>query len=247
MSIYLFPKNFCHKIDALLRTFWWGANDNGNCLNLKSWDVLCSPKSVGGMGFRRLFDLNFALMAKLAWNICIDDDAIWISILKAKYMRGINFLADNLHHSDSSWIWLDLIKCRDLIVGGALYQVSSNSDILIWKDPWIPSIKNFHPDINSCSNTLSLSLVNNLIDNRSNNWDLNILKATFPSDIVKEICKIQISFDVRPKHLIWSPSKSGIFSSKSAYIFSQSNRFYPVNPPARFKWSLIWSSRLHNS
>ncbi|KAL3631535.1 hypothetical protein CASFOL_024519 [Castilleja foliolosa] len=77
-------------------------------------------------------------------------------------------------------------------------------------------------------------------------WNAQTLGNTFPQDIVKDILKIQISQDDRAKTLIWSPSKSGIFSIKSVYLSSQDSRFYPPNPNITFNWKKLWSSCLHN-
>lgn len=80
MSITLFPKSLCQIMDANLRKFWWGVNDNGNSLMLKCWDSICSPKSCGGLGFRRMHDLNIALVSKLAWFVASGSKDIFWSI-----------------------------------------------------------------------------------------------------------------------------------------------------------------------
>ncbi|PON44065.1 hypothetical protein PanWU01x14_270010 [Parasponia andersonii] len=55
----------CNKIDSLFRRFWWGSNNKGNSkLCLKTWDSICSPKSVGSLGIRRTVDINCDLIGK---------------------------------------------------------------------------------------------------------------------------------------------------------------------------------------
>ncbi|KAL3625781.1 hypothetical protein CASFOL_030310 [Castilleja foliolosa] len=167
MSVSLFPKELCHKLDSLFKRFWWGSNKNGNSLMLKSWDALCSPKAVGGMGFRRMEDLNIALVSKLAWMVCSNKDTLWVKLLYSKYMRGKSFLSDNLNSPGCSWTWKDIVSCKNLIKKGALYPINLNSNVLIWSEPWIPTIPDFTP--------------------------LDTLNALFPLNIVQEILKIQIS------------------------------------------------------
>lgn len=247
MTVSLFPKGLCLKIDAKLRKFWWGENANGNSLMLKCWDSICLPKSCGGLGFRRMFDLNFALLSKLAWSVASDKDILWVKILRSKYLRGKFFLSDDLSFYNSSWLWKDFSNCRDLICKGALFHVYVNSDILIWKEPWIPTIPNFIPlNTNTNPNSLSLNLVKDLIDTRSFSWNLETLKTTFTAQVVKETSKIQISPLDRPKSLFWCPSLSGNFSSKSAYLTSQSLRLSPSTHNRPFNWNLLWNSKLHN-
>lgn len=98
-------------------------------------------------------------------------------------------------------------------------------DILMWKDPWVPTLDKFilnfdHPNPNSHS----LNLVADLIDSRTSSWNLDVLNETLSHDNVNEIIKIQISALVKPKTLLWSPSMSGKFFSKNAYHVFQSNR-----------------------
>uniref|UniRef100_A0A803Q136 Reverse transcriptase domain-containing protein n=1 Tax=Cannabis sativa TaxID=3483 RepID=A0A803Q136_CANSA len=73
MAICMIPKSICTKIDSILAQFWWkGQNDdnlNRRYLALKCWSELCQPKRNGGLGIRRLHDMNMALLAKLAWHM----------------------------------------------------------------------------------------------------------------------------------------------------------------------------------
>lgn len=158
---------------------------------LKCWDSICSPKSNGGLGFRRLHDSNKALISKLAWCIASNKELLWVQLIKSKYLRGKSFLLDDLSFHDSSWIWTDIKNSRDLIVRGAVFHVSLNSDVLIWKDSWIPSLSNFTPHIDLVNpNNLNFNLVRSLIHSSSCTWNISVLNAIFPSDVANEIKKI---------------------------------------------------------
>lgn len=159
------------------------------------------------------------------WFIAINKDVFWVQILKAKYLRGKYFLHDDISHFNSSWFWSDVIKSKNLVLKGDLYSMNVHVDILMWKDPWVPTLDKFilnfdHPNPNSHS----LNLVADLIDSRTSSWNLDVLNETLSHDNVNEIIKIQISALVKPKTLLWSPSMSGKFFSKNAYHVFQSNR-----------------------
>ncbi|KAL3628348.1 hypothetical protein CASFOL_027394 [Castilleja foliolosa] len=245
MSTALLPINICNKLDAISRKFWWGSNSNGNSLMLKSWDVICSPKSIGGLGFRRHHDANLALMAKLAWALASNSSSPWISLIKAKYLRGKSFLNDNLIACNASWIWKDISSCRDLINNGSIYSISCNSDIAIWKDPWLPPCLSSDLTIN-CPNPLSLNLLRDCIDSDTCSWKMDIISVTFSKEVVEDIIKLHISPVNRPKTLLWSPSKSGKFSSRSVYLHSQVNRFSASIHSTVFPWKWLWNSHIHN-
>lgn len=61
---------FCFDIPttvcAAFRRFWWNPKkESGNFLAWKSWDKLCLPKYMGGLGFKKAKKFNEALLAKL--------------------------------------------------------------------------------------------------------------------------------------------------------------------------------------
>lgn len=125
--------------------------------------------------------------------------------------------------------------------------MTNSSDILIWKDHWIPTIPSFKPPISHLNpNPLCLNLIKDLIDNDSSSWNSHLLNISFSPDVVSEILKIQISRLASPKTLFGNPSKPGKFSSKSAYIVDQSNRFSFSTPPSGFNWNNLWNFKLHN-
>lgn len=214
---------------------------------LKCWDSICTLKACGGLGFRRLYDFNKALISKLALSIASNKDIIWVQMLKCKYLRGKSFLFDDLSFNSASWAWNDIKNTRDLILKGASFYVTNSSDILIWKDYWIPTIPSFKPHISHLNpNPLGLNLIKDLIDNDSPSWNSHLLNISFAPDVVSEILKIQISHLASPKTLFGNPSKPGKFSSKSAYIVDQSNRFSFSTPPSGFNWNNLWNFKLHN-
>lgn len=61
-----------------------------------------------------------------------------------------------------------------------------------------------------------------------------------------EIIKIQISPVAKPLTPFWKPSKSGLFSTKSAFYTDQSNRFMQASSHNSFNWKNLWSANMHN-
>ena len=47
-------------------------NKKGCCL--KSWDSICTPKNVVGLGIKKAADMNKALVAKMTWNVVNNSD-----------------------------------------------------------------------------------------------------------------------------------------------------------------------------
>lgn len=68
MSVLQFPKGLCEKLDAIVRSFWWNLISNaGSYSSPNAWASLCWPLKEGGLGFRKFWEFNQALLSKLAW------------------------------------------------------------------------------------------------------------------------------------------------------------------------------------
>lgn len=70
MSVFLLPKRLCDEVESLMNKFWWCSNvDNRGGIRWMSWDRLCSPKKIGGMGFRKIRDFNLSFIGKTSLEI----------------------------------------------------------------------------------------------------------------------------------------------------------------------------------
>ncbi|KAL5553311.1 hypothetical protein UlMin_040712 [Ulmus minor] len=59
------PIDVCSKMDARIRSLWWGHSSNSShAFCLKAWDSLCKPLSCGELGFHRMKDFNVAFLSK---------------------------------------------------------------------------------------------------------------------------------------------------------------------------------------
>ena len=54
----------CDEMTSVIRAFWWGQSNEKNKMAWLSWDKVCNPKEMGGLGFRNLKSFNLALLAK---------------------------------------------------------------------------------------------------------------------------------------------------------------------------------------
>ena len=61
MNIFLLPLDICRELKIMMNSFYWGSMRNGGGgINWLRQDTLCKPKSVGGMGFKKLHHFNLA-------------------------------------------------------------------------------------------------------------------------------------------------------------------------------------------
>jgi hypothetical protein len=70
MSSFLLPLSVCNSLDRSFKNFWWGLPPSKTKnLSLKSWDSICLPRAVGGLGLRKMKNVNLVLIAKLGWKL----------------------------------------------------------------------------------------------------------------------------------------------------------------------------------
>ncbi|KAL4192901.1 hypothetical protein AMTRI_Chr06g174290 [Amborella trichopoda] len=92
-----------------MRNFIWIGNHELSKRITVSWDKVCKPINGGGLGLRRLKDVNFSILMKLAWNVFYKK-AIWSKFIFANISRR-------------------------MLLGG--WMIGNGSSIDFWKDVWI--------------------------------------------------------------------------------------------------------------
>lgn len=132
------------KMDNLVRDFFLGFKaDSGKQLYPRSWNSLCSGRKFGGLGFCKFEHVNRAFVAKLGWNSITNKRGLWIFLIKSKYIRGRKLLSMQNCPPTASWIMQSIWECKDFLVKNISFKLGSSPSLLIFNDPWIPSLPGF--------------------------------------------------------------------------------------------------------
>lgn len=91
MSILALPKTFCADLSATVARFWWARNGRNRGIHWKNINILCSPKDVGGLGFKEFSKMSKALLAKQAWRLIQEPNSYWAENLKSIYLPNSIF------------------------------------------------------------------------------------------------------------------------------------------------------------
>lgn len=104
MQTFLLPKCITTTMDRIMKNFFWGFNlEEHHRLHLQSWRHICRPKDHGGVGIRRIRDLNMAM--KLNWTISTTPSKLWVQLIRSRYLRGRRNLDFEQTNHNPSWIW----------------------------------------------------------------------------------------------------------------------------------------------
>jgi exonuclease III len=244
MSTFLLPDAFCHKLDIAFKNFWWGFPTNkARNLSLKSWSSLCLPKDQGGLGFRLMKDVNLSLVSKLCWKLLTNHASIWVPLFQQKYIKYGNLFSCPL--GSGSWVWNGIKSIIPLLAKGSCFVPHFNSSLPIWTSPWIPTIFNFSPTPRFPHLPHSHPFhIADLIYPSSMTWRLDLLHFLFSSASVAEILKISIrsTFD----YCLWTPSTTGIFTTKFAHHLLSSSTYHLPSPLPPSSWKSLWKLKINH-
>lgn len=128
MQAFALPVGSCKAIDRLCREFLWGDTDDKKRVHLVNWNDVCKTKNSGGLGLRKAADFNQALRAKLAWQMAVNSNKLWVQVLRNKYVKGGDFFTAPIR-ANSSWGWRSIGKGMNLIELGTTWQVGNGENI----------------------------------------------------------------------------------------------------------------------
>lgn len=245
MSCFKLPQVTVKNLSSAMADYWWSSFEHASKIHWQSWEYLCLPKALGGMGFRDIGLFNQALLAKQAWRILHFPHCLLARLLKSRYFPEAGFLEAGLGNRPS-YGWRSVSFGKYLLSEGLEKRVGNGASIKVWGELWIadnglraPLMKN--PVIN-----IDL-LVKDLIDMDRRRWDKDILDELFyPEDVASILVHQPVTS--KDDFYVWKPNKNGYYYVKSGYwlacqinkgdYFAEAAMKPSLNPLCEIFWSL---------
>ena len=86
MSLFKLPSGVADKLVRIQRDFLWGLGSEGRKIYWASWEKVCKPRELGGLGIIDLNTFNVALLGKWIYGG-------WVRI---RMVSGRRFLSPNM-------------------------------------------------------------------------------------------------------------------------------------------------------
>uniref|UniRef100_A0A803Q0W1 Reverse transcriptase domain-containing protein n=1 Tax=Cannabis sativa TaxID=3483 RepID=A0A803Q0W1_CANSA len=192
MSTNKIPVSTCREIDSIIRRFWWiGGSEKERFMALISWDCLCRPLLVGGLGFRKIEDMNKALLAKLAWQLAANVYRPWVKCLAAKYCRTNSIWSAETKNNDSA-LWKGILSSRDILYKGGM-SIARRGDLIdIWRQPWILWLeyREFREIMDQARLRYPQPKSIADVSNDDGSWNAALIHDIFGGSLGDRICKI---------------------------------------------------------
>jgi hypothetical protein len=219
MSCFDITKTFCDDISSMVCRYWWNNQDDERHHWL-SWQCLSNAKSKGSLGFRDLHIFNLAMLAKQGWRFLQDPESLCGRVLRAKYFPNGN-IVDAVAAPGISYTWRSILKGVGPLKEGLIWRVGDRTKIKIWHDPWIPFGDTRRP--RSLRGRSPISLVADLLDPTTGDWDADIVASLFQPEDVHSILSINIC-DGMEDNLAWHFDPRGQFGEVSLQAWSYAER-----------------------
>lgn len=253
MSVYKLPKTLIASLHSIMASFWWSNMEYKRKIHWMSWDKLCLPKELGGLGFRDLECYNQALLARQVWRLIQDDQSLLAQVLKSKYFEEESLLSVSLG-SKSSYAWRSLMFGRELLLKGLRHSVGDGRSLKVWSDAWLEDQEGICRAPIRRQRSFDVNLqVADLIDFESRRWNKSKLEELFISADVRLLMKNQPVVSA-PDTSVWRLNHSGAYTVRSGYALSFSNHHSELiqvaadlpslNPLKAMVWTLKAPSKL---
>ncbi|GLU24163.1 hypothetical protein SLE2022_401190 [Rubroshorea leprosula] len=137
MQSSLLPASIQKELDQISRNFIWGSEVEQRKIHLVNWNIVSSPKHLGGLGLKSAREANLVAMCKLNWRLHQEKDRVWSSIFRNKYNIQE---CHNRPVATGSPAWKAITKGFDLFSSGLKWVPHTGANISFWTDCWATEI-----------------------------------------------------------------------------------------------------------
>ncbi|KAL8094027.1 hypothetical protein AgCh_035785 [Apium graveolens] len=239
MSCFLIPKTLCEEIQRMLNNFWWSSNSREKKgIIWHRWETLCLPKDKGGMGFKKLYGFNLALLGKHCWNFMAKPDSLVARLYKARYFPNCHFL-EAVQGAGPSYIWAGIWKAKEMLKDGFLWVIGDGAKVDIYKHRWLRGKGDFMVE-RGYDHEVEGRRVNMLFSPGTRNWDAPFIRGIFNEEDADEILRTPVSSHLLSDRVVWHDAKNGIYNTRDGYRFWSDHNSITVNVPVTQGWGNIW-------
>ena len=232
MGVYKIPATIIKSIHSAMARFWWGSKGTERKMHWLSWEKMCKPKCMGGMGFKDLSVFNDALLGRQIWRLIHLKQSLLSRVLRAKYYPEGDVLNARLSYS-TSYSWRSIWSAKSLVKEGIIWRVGDGRDINIWSEPWIGDGQGRYI---ASPRVEGLNVVHDLIDEETHEWNVECIERHFEVRDEQYIMAVPLSSREVKDEVTWALSKDGHYSVKTAYMLGKGGNLDDFHRA----WLVLW-------
>ena len=150
MSLYKAPVKVLEKIESIMKGFLWAGASEGRKMHWVAWEVVTTPKKMGGLGIAKLGDVNTALLTKWAWRFKKEEGSLWRRVVELVHGGRNRWELLPITRSFSGcWksivVFLEKLKINGKRINDFLKAVVGRGNkVRFWLDLWFGNVKLKH-------------------------------------------------------------------------------------------------------
>lgn len=132
-----------------------------------------------------------------------------------------------------------------MISKGALWVVKGGKEVKVWRDAWIPGLRQNKLSMQVGVNVNWDLTAEDLIDQESGERDLCYLQGKVSQEEMEAILRIPIPLSDGPDKLIWPHDGKGVLTAKSAYACIKATKMRVTDympPSSHVTDPLVWKN-----
>ncbi|KAM0043987.1 putative RNA-directed DNA polymerase [Helianthus debilis subsp. tardiflorus] len=134
-SVFVLPASIVKQLEQKMRSFLWCQGHIVKGKAKVSWNVVCLPKSEGGLGVRRIADVNKALMAFHMNSILSRRKSLWVEWVYSYHLQDRS-LWDIPNPNNACWSWRKLLQLRPIVRKFFVSKIGDGRSTFLWYDNW---------------------------------------------------------------------------------------------------------------
>lgn len=256
LPVYMFssrlvPVTVVEELEKIVRRFFWGSKEGKRKIHLVSYEGICLPRELGGLGFKRVREINLSLLCKWFWRL--KEDRLWVRLLKEKYGTDVGgFFPKMSRLPFGISVWRGLSHALPIFKSISRWKVGNGSCVSFWHDRWCSPfpLARLFPGIYAVASTknLSVSEVYSLEGPGHHGSCLGTAQGCNEqmADLLVELkrCYMKITLSDEVDELLWS-SSSDSMSVANCYSNLLSFRLNFFSPGVmQYRWNKIWIQQL---
>lgn len=123
------------EVEQICAAFLWTGPSLKSSSAKVAWNDVCLEKSEGGLGIRRLKDVNRVNGLKLIWRL-LSGNSLWGNWINDNLLKGKSFWEINPKTQSGSWMWRKILKLRDVAKQFHRKDLGNGRHVSFWFDVW---------------------------------------------------------------------------------------------------------------
>ncbi|XP_020086093.1 uncharacterized protein LOC109708688 [Ananas comosus] len=225
-SLFKLPTWVLNIIDKFRRHFFWRGRMLRNGFQcLVTWEHVCRPKKLGGLGIRSLRIMNLALLMKVLWNFYTYHNLPWVKLLMQKHYRYRHPAAEVKSALRCCPIWKGILDTAPSLHASTTVVLGSGHLTSFWNARWSGGLTLRHqfPNLYAASTHRNLSVAK-WIQRFAHNIDLGFGTGLGRDQQQEDLPRLQVllqntSLTNDNDSISWRWHADGRFQVRRAYNF----------------------------